>query len=326
MNNSIDHKQYIENLLMQGELEEAITEFMRGTQANGQSRLYNDLILQSSQYYSNKRDFDGHILDARDFGRVKARITYSVREYLKKYEPTISAPVQPTSTSSNVQQTHHGTGDNIGGDKTVNINIHKGTPVTQVPVTTKKDKILFLAANPTNEARLQTDHEYRLIQQELKLGNQSDKYEFLQPRLSVTVETLLRAIDEHPQIVHFSGHGQEDGIIISKDDNTAHVLGTRAIKRLFKKLKGQTRIVLLNNCYSASQAEVISKFGMYVVGYNLPIGDKAAISFARGLYIGLGQGDSFEDAYDDAMFVLEAKAEEYADSVEVWKDGKKLDL
>ena len=51
-----------------------------------------------------------------------------------------------------------------------------------------------------------------------------------------------------------------------------------------------------------------------------------AIGFAQGLYNGLGEGKSFEDAYNDAMIVLITVASKYADIVEVWKDGKKLEL
>ena len=173
---------------------------------------------------------------------------------------------------------------------------------------------------------MQTDKEYRLIKQELERGSQRDQYSFLPPLFAVTKEELLRAVKAVPQIIHFSGHGEQEGIIISKDDNTSQVLGIRAIQRLFKRLQGHTKLVVLNSCYSANQAQAISKFGMYVVGYNLPVEDEVAIDFARGLYIGLGDGNGFEQAFDNAMFSLETVAEEYADSVEVWKDGIRKDM
>ncbi len=44
-----------------------------------------------------------------------------------------------------------------------------------------------------------------------------------------------------------------------------------ALQRMFRSLKDLTKIVVLNACYTAEQAKIISEFGMYVVGNNLPI-------------------------------------------------------
>jgi hypothetical protein len=62
------------------------------------------------------------------------------------------------------------------------------------------------------------------------------------------------------------------------------------------------------------------------VGHNLPVGDTAAIAFAQGLYNGLGEGKTFEDAYNDAMIILITRAAHFVEVVEVWKDGVKLAL
>ena len=97
-----------------------------------------------------------------------------------------------------------------------------------------KQKILFLAANPTNEARIQTDKEYRIIKGELERGKHREQYEFLLPQLSLTIVELLRAMNEKPSIVHFSGHGTTKGLMIVKDDNTHQLLPNAALKRLFR--------------------------------------------------------------------------------------------
>jgi hypothetical protein len=40
----------------------------------------------------------------------------------------------------------------------------------------------------------------------------------------------------------------------------------------------------------------------------------------------LGEGKNFEAAYNDAMIQLETEKPEYAEVVEVWKDGAKVVL
>jgi hypothetical protein len=187
-------------------------------------------------------------------------------------------------------------------------------------------KILFLSASPALEAHLQTAEEYRSIRSALQRGSQRDAYHFVMPEMAVRVEDMVRAINVQPQLVHFAGHGVEEGIMLSDEFGYAVPMPLAAIKRLFKPLKGVTEVILLNACYSAAQAEEISKFGMYVVGHAQPVTDTAAVAFAQGLYIGLGEGKSFEDAFNDAMIMLITANPKAADGVEVWKDGEKLDL
>lgn len=187
-------------------------------------------------------------------------------------------------------------------------------------------KILFLAANPTDQARIQTGLEHRQIKTQLGLGSERDKFLFLPPQFEVTIKELVRAMNDKPNIVHFSGHGETNGISISTEKNTTQLVGTPALQRLFKPLKGTIKILILNACYSAEQAKAISEFGPYVVGHNLPVADPAAISFSEGFYNGLGEGKNFKKAFNDAMTVVLTEYPSAASAIEVWKDGQKLDL
>ncbi|NJL13158.1 MAG: CHAT domain-containing protein [Microscillaceae bacterium] len=229
-----------------------------------------------------------------------------------------------------------GSGDTIGRDKIDRqINMGQGSNYienqtlqggNQTSQPQNRQKILFLAANPTNEARLQTDAEYRIIQQRLQAAQERDSFELLNPALSVQIEDLIKAMNQKPEIVHFSGHGSMDGILISNAQNEAQVMPTAAIKRLFKQHKDSTKLVVLNACYSAEQAKVISEFGIHVIGMHLEIADEAAIGFAGGLYIGLGAGKNIETAFDDAMIVISTTHPDSELIPEIWKNGEKLDL
>lgn len=190
----------------------------------------------------------------------------------------------------------------------------------------RKRKILFIAANPSDASGLQTDREHRIIKAEMGRGSHRDKFEFLQPLFAVTITELLRAMNVGPNIVHFSGHGSPEGIYITNDDNQSQILNAAALERLFKPLQDCTEIVVLNSCHSAAQAEFISRLGMYVVGNNLPVDDGAAVSFAKGLYEGLSEGKSLEAAVNDARIVVMAEARDHSTVVEVWSGGRKLDV
>lgn len=188
----------------------------------------------------------------------------------------------------------------------------------------EKRRILFMAASPKDEARLQLDLEYNKIQKELKLGRYFHRFDFMPPVLAATVQDLLRAMNGQPEIVHFSGHGAQKGIVVSDDVNQARLLPTPALVRLFKPRKSTTKCVLLNSCYSAEQAKAVSKLGILIIGYNAPVGDNSAIEFVRGFYTGLGEGKGFEAAFNDAMIAWSTNATVNV-SAEAWLNGELLD-
>jgi hypothetical protein len=66
---------------------------------------------------------------------------------------------------------------------------------------------------------------------------------------------------------------------------------------LFKQFSRTVNCVVLNACYSKTQAKAIAEHIAYVVGMNRDIGDGAAIAFAIGFYQAIGGGRSVEDAY-----------------------------
>lgn len=189
-----------------------------------------------------------------------------------------------------------------------------------------KIKILFCAANPGDQRRIQPDVEFRKLKEQLERGKQRDHFEFLPIQLAVTTEELLRAMKDKPNILHFAGHGSDEGILITNANNHSQPLPVEAMKMLFKPLAGTLQIVLLNACYSAAQAEVISKYGMYVIGNNAKIDDPAAISFSVGFYLGMGEGETIEGALRDAAILVMTEHPGNESKIEVWKNGKKLQL
>ncbi len=265
--------------------------------------------------------------------------------YIKVLTKTVMVGVEPVEwvlafeeaplelVAAAPSQVHSGTGDNVAGDKigqqinmSSNSTYHENTSATESGAKLKPSKILFVAASPDELDRIQVEKEYRIIKTEMGLGQYRDRYEFLQPQFGVTITDLVRAMGQKPQIVHFSGHGDEKGLILATEDGKSQPMPEAALRRLFKPLQGVGQIVLLNACYSATQATEISKFGLYVVGANEQISDEASLAFAKGLYIGLGDGKSFEDAYNDAMIVLITVDAAFETVLEVWKDGIKLEL
>lgn len=202
------------------------------------------------------------------------------------------------------------------------------TPASSNPTlsTLSEKKILFLAANPDQETRIQTDREHRILKAEYERGEEGKKGDpFLPSQFAVTIGELQRALDANPSIIHFSGHGDREGIIITDEQNQKLVLGNSPLKRIFRRMQGKTELVILNACFSASQAEIISGLGICVIGAHYEVLDDACIRFSKAFYSALGRGKNYQACYDEAITAIGTYYPDEEDQFEAWQNGKQLD-
>ncbi len=163
---------------------------------------------------------------------------------------------------------------------------------------TGKTKILFLAANPINTTRLRLDEEIQKISLNLKLAKERDNL-ILSQEWAVTPDILMQAIlDTSPQIIHFSGHGEQEGIYLEGEQGKPQLVGAEALASLFRLFKDSVQCVLLNACYSAAQAEAIKEHIPHVIGMSSAIPDTSAISFTTGFYKAIGAGRDIPFAFE----------------------------
>ena len=165
-------------------------------------------------------------------------------------------------------------------------------------------KILFLAANPKNTTRLRLDEELRDIKEGLRRAQQRDKFTLISHEAVRSRDIQRAMLDEMPQIVHFSGHGDgEAGLAFEDETGHAKLIDGNALADLFALFADPTEFpepltcVVLNGCYSEVQANAIADYVPYVIGMTQAIPDRAAIEFAVGFYDALGAGRSVPFAF-----------------------------
>jgi len=134
-------------------------------------------------------------------------------------------------------------------------------------------------------------------------------------------------LDEEPTVAHFSGHGDgAAGLILHSDDATADALVTAAaLRSLFRFLKGNVRMVVLNACFSTEQATAIVEEIDFVVGMSDEIDDDAARFFAAAFYRGLAFGKSVQSAFDLGVNELQLNGFVEDETVPVLLIGKGAD-
>jgi hypothetical protein len=168
-----------------------------------------------------------------------------------------------------------------------------------------KITILWLAANPSRTEKLMLDEEMRAITEKIYASELRESLE-LESGWAIRPDDLLQLLNRYkPHIVHFSGHGSHAGeFILVANNGTPKPLDTRTIKALFTTLKDNIQVVILNACYSRTQAKAIIEVINCAIGMNDSIGDQAAITFAASFYRALGFGRSVQEAFDQGKVAL----------------------
>jgi hypothetical protein len=165
--------------------------------------------------------------------------------------------------------------------------------------------VLFFAANPGGTTPLDLQEEAREIEAKIRASKHRDVLELI-TKWAVRPDDLLQFLNQcEPTVVHFSGHGSKTGEIILLDNNRQpKPVSREALAALFRVLKGQIRLVVLNACFSRPQAEAIVQEIDCAVGMGRTISDQAAIIFAASFYRALGFGSSVQNAFEQGKAAL----------------------
>ncbi|MGH1351916.1 MAG: CHAT domain-containing protein [Methyloligellaceae bacterium] len=160
-------------------------------------------------------------------------------------------------------------------------------------------RILYLAANPQQLPCLDLEEELRELNIELR-GVRHRGAVKLNTVYATRPDDLVRYVREYnPNIIHFSGHGSEAGIVLRTESGQNINIDGRRLQQFLSK-RG-VDLVVLNSCYSQAQAEIIGDAVSAVVGITDAIDDEAARRFSIAFYRSLGEGLTIRDAFRDAV-------------------------
>jgi hypothetical protein len=112
-------------------------------------------------------------------------------------------------------------------------------------------KVLLLSANSL-DAPLGIEEEFRAIDARLRASEHRDHVQLI-PHGAVRLADIPGLLMRHkPHVVHFSGHGDAVGIELSNGTGeSARVTPPDALADIFRVLKDNVRVVVLNACDSA---------------------------------------------------------------------------
>src|SRR5689334_2788503 len=115
-------------------------------------------------------------------------------------------------------------------------------------------KVLVLVANPVDQNHLRVAAESRDIRAAVHQipGHRLAIVHIGSVRTSDLIDLLQ---DERPDIVHFAGHGSEDGeVVLENDEGIASPVKRADLTKIFKLLgENAPRCVVFNSCYTLAQ-------------------------------------------------------------------------
>ena len=140
----------------------------------------------------------------------------------------------------------------------------------------------MLAADPLNTTPLRLDEEQREIDQRPAALRYRDLFD-MQAVFAVRIEDMRRAMLRYePEIVHFSGHGQDGNIYLEDKNGNARAIASDALGDFFS-IFPSVQCVLLNACYSEELAAAITQTVPYVIGMQTEVQDAVRHQLCRGL-------------------------------------------
>ncbi len=126
------------------------------------------------------------------------------------------------------------------------------------------------------------------------------------PFLGQALVQVLAFNEFHPVILHISGHGDANTIVLEDDNGKTATVDTQLLMDLISVAGDQLKVVILNACESATLARKVTGLVDIAIGMNASVGDDAARAFAVQLYSSLGAGAPLKRAFDQAKVAISA--------------------
>ena len=169
--------------------------------------------------------------------------------------------------------------------------------------------VLYLYANPDRNNPLRVDLEAARVKEEIRGSRYRNNVKIeLQP--AANQKALVNGLNDHePQIVHFSGHGNSQGVATDSRKLSGTKIGNLSFDMLGKALSAvdsPPQIVVLNSCESSGAKKHILPHVKALITMRVSISDVAATIFAAQFYSAIASGQSVKSAFAQGCNAIES--------------------
>lgn len=161
----------------------------------------------------------------------------------------------------------------------------------------------FFGASPVDQKRTYIEFEVEEIRKCLGGMQASNGILFESSMASSTQDIVQTIMVQSPDIVHFAGHGNEDGIFVMDENNKSELLTNDMLEDICLLFSEVVNCVVFTSCFSKHQGEIIKKAIPYVLGTNAKVTSGQATLFSSRFYEALNNGKSIEFSFGYAQML-----------------------
>lgn len=183
----------------------------------------------------------------------------------------------------------------------------------------RKLRILVLAANPGDKARLDLEREVKIIKDELDDPRVARRVR-IDVIWSVTPEDFARKLETfRPDVLHFAGHGNARGepVLVSPDYARSSPAPYEFIRDAVADAAG-LRCIVFSACHSVRLSQrLIDDFPVVTIAVRDLIEDQNALEFCKYFYRFVARGFSVQKSFDRAVRLLRTEQNPDADLYQI---------
>jgi hypothetical protein len=168
-------------------------------------------------------------------------------------------------------------------------------------------RVLAIFSNPTESARLSLDREDKAL---VSLSRQYSDCVFLDRQPASDIDDIHWLISNNIyDIIHFSGHGDKNGIILEKcgSPGTQEFYSAMQIVHLLDLAPRPPTVVIFLCCFSSEYADTLCKAAPFVITTDESVYDSECIQFVTGFYEKFFESQSVTSSFTHGINLLRAK-------------------
>jgi hypothetical protein len=178
-------------------------------------------------------------------------------------------------------------------------------------------RIIFISAMPKDHDYLdQVNSEFRDITINVFNGLDIGQHEYVTQELQfIDKDTITDIFRFEPDIIHFSGHGSNKGLVFQDGES----IPANWLTKLFEDKK-EIQLLFLNACYSADQISELKNSGKikYIIGNEGEISEYSATEFAFIFYKNYKITKNIPQAFVNAQNEYKIKNDRQANTKQVF--------
>lgn len=160
-------------------------------------------------------------------------------------------------------------------------------------------RVLMFGSNPLETTQLRIDEERREIENRIQMVRSARVFIDIEHAFETRTKDILpKLLGSNADILHFSGHGEIDGLIFEHDDGVCRKIEGALLAGHLSKAGTSIKCLILNACFSDSLASFLLPHVDFMIGCTSSISDEAAIAFSGAFYAAMASGKSYNDCFE----------------------------